>query len=101
VAIETDGYECDESDLETLQALGAAAVIAVVDADRPTDQSQRWLDALGQVDAIAVDNATAVADPASVLQLGLPVVRLDGIPVDRVTWSALLCAQLEAADPAH
>lgn len=101
VAIETDDYTCDGTVLENLQALGAAAVIAVVDADRPIEESQRWLDALGQVDAIAVDNTTAVGDPASVLQLGLPVVRLDGIPVDRVTWSALLCAQLEAADPAR
>jgi hypothetical protein len=100
-AVETDGYTCDETALETLQALGAGAVIAVVDAGRPTEESQRWLDALGQVDAIAVDNAAAVGDPASVLQLGLPVVRLDGIPVDRVTWSALLCAQLEVADPAR
>jgi hypothetical protein len=100
-AIETDGYECDEAVLEALHALGAGAVIALVDADRPIDESQRWLDALGQVDAIVVDNTAAVGDPASVLQLGLPVVRLDGIPVDRVTWSALLCAQLEAADPAR
>ena len=28
------------------------------------------------------------------LQLGLPVVRLDGIPVDRYTWTAVLCAHL-------
>jgi hypothetical protein len=101
VAVETEGYTCDDRGLETLQALGAGAVIAVVDADRPTEESQRWLDTLGQVDAIAVDNTTAVGDPASVLQFGLPVTRLDGIPVDRVTWSALLCAQLEAADPAR
>ncbi len=32
--------------------------------------------------------------PAAMLQLGLPVVRLDGIAVDRHTWTALLCAHL-------
>jgi hypothetical protein len=32
-----------------------------------------------------------------VLQLGLPVVRLDGIPVDRYTWTAVLLAQLGPA----
>ncbi|HET9655773.1 MAG TPA: hypothetical protein VFP72_10500, partial [Kineosporiaceae bacterium] len=101
VAIETEGYTCDAAVVESLQTLAAGAVIAVVDADRPVEESQRWLDGLGQVDAVCVDNTTAVGDPAGVLQLGLPVVRLDGIPVDRVTWTALLCAQLEAADPAH
>lgn len=99
VALEVDGYACDEAVLETLRALRADAVIAVVDAGRPSEESQQWLDALGQVDAVVLDGAAAVTDPASVLQLGLPVVRLDGIPVDRVTWTALLCAQLEAAAP--
>ena len=87
--------------LATLRSLDAGAVIALVDALRPTDESQRWLDTLGQVDAITVDNAMAGGEPAAVLQLGLPVVRLDGIPVDRMTWTALLCAQLEAAEPAR
>ena len=31
--------------------------------------------------------------PPRSLQLGLPVVRLDGVAVDRHTWTALLCAQ--------
>jgi hypothetical protein len=83
--------------LDTLTTVQAGAVIAVVDAAAPLERTQRWLDALGQVDALVLDGATTVSDPAAVLQLGLPVVRLDGVPVDRVTWAALLCAQLMAA----
>ena len=83
--------------LDTLTTVQAGAVIAVVDAAAPLERTQRWLDALGQVDALVLDGATTVPDPAAVLQLGLPVVRLDGVPVDRVTWTALLCAQLMAA----
>jgi hypothetical protein len=33
-------------------------------------------------------------DPARYLGLGGPVIRWDGIPVDRVTWAALLTARL-------
>lgn len=99
VAVETNGYDCDETVAETLQAVEADAVIALVDASSPTEECQRWLDAIGQVDAITVDNAAAAAANAAPLQLGLPVVRLDGIPIDRITWAAVLCAQLEAARP--
>ena len=52
------------------------------------------LDALGQVDALTVEGTASSDEPAAVLQLGLPVVRLEGIPVDRFTWTAVLCAQL-------
>jgi hypothetical protein len=52
------------------------------------------------VDALAVEGAAAASDLAAALQLDLPVVRLDGIPVDQVTWSALLCARLGPPEPA-
>ena len=101
VAIESNGDEDVELVLESLETIQADAVIAVVDAERPLDQTQAWLDALGPVDALCLDGAAVVSAPASVLQLGLPVIRLNGIPIDRVTWTALLCAQLEAARPAE
>jgi hypothetical protein len=82
--------------IEALQAVGAGAVIAVVTADA-LDGAQALLDALGQVDALAVEGTGNTAQPAGVLQLGLPVVRLDGIPVDRYTWTAVLLAQLGPA----
>ncbi len=80
--------------VEALQIVGAGAVIAMVVADAGLERAQTFLDALGQVDALAVEGTGASAEPAAVLQLGLPVVRLDGIPIDRYTWTAVLCAQL-------
>jgi len=101
VALETDGYQWPDAAVEALNALNAEVVIAVVDAQQPIEATQAWLDAIGQIDAICVDGATETSAPAAALQLGLPVVRLDGIPVDRVTWAALLCAHLEAANPSR
>jgi hypothetical protein len=101
VAIETPWYDGVEMVLESLQTIRAGAVIAIVDAERPLLETQGWLDELGSVDALAVDGATTVPRPAAALQLGLPIVRLDGIPIDHLTWTALLCAQLEAAKPAE
>ncbi|HVN13075.1 MAG TPA: hypothetical protein VMT69_13350 [Kineosporiaceae bacterium] len=99
VAVEADGGEMQvQAAVEALQTVGAGAVIAVVSAVDVLERSQAYLDALGQVDALAVEGAGASAEPAAVLQLGLPIVRLDGIPVDRYTWTAVLCAQLGPAD---
>jgi hypothetical protein len=94
VAIEADGDYGIPRAVESLQTIEAGAVIAVVSAADPIERSQAMLDALGQVDALAVEGTASSDEPAAVLQLGLPVVRLEGIPVDRFTWTAVLCAQL-------
>jgi hypothetical protein len=97
LAVETDGRDAGIV-LDTLTTVQAGAVIAMVDATAPLERTQRWLDALGQVDALTLEGGSEAPDPAAALQLGLPVIRFDGIPVDRVTWAALLCAQLMAAE---
>jgi hypothetical protein len=96
VAIEANPADTDRA-VEALQVIGAGAVLAIVQADAGLERAQAFLDALGQVDALAVEGTGASAEPAAVLQLGLPVVRLDGIPIDRYTWTAVLCAQLGPA----
>jgi hypothetical protein len=97
VAIEADdtaGGPGAQRAVEAVQTVGAGAVIAIVAADAGLDRAQAFLDALGQVDALAVEGTSASTEPAAVLQLGVPVVRLDGIPIDRYTWTAVLLAQL-------
>jgi len=84
---------------EVIQAVTAQVVIVVVDAGDPVEHVQTWVDALDQVDAVVVNGAGTSREPMAALQLGLPVIRLDGIPVDRVTWAALMCARLEAMEP--
>ena len=33
---------------------------------------------------------------AALLSVGKPVIRLDGLPMDAVSWAAVLCAQIES-----
>jgi hypothetical protein len=101
VAIEA-GLDADADAVrETLRQLGAGLVIAVVDAHEPVERTEAWIDGLGGVDALAIEGASQVATPAAVLRLELPVIRLDGIPVDRLGWAALLCARLADLDGHH
>jgi hypothetical protein len=101
VAIESDGTGDPSQVLESLGTVDASAVIVVLDAQLSLSEARSWLFSLGSVDALALDGVATAVTPALMLQLGLPVVRLDGIPIDRMTWTALLCAQLEAAHSAR
>ena len=94
VAIEADPADTGRA-VEALHILGAGAVVAIVGADSSVERAQAFLDALGQVDALVVEGTGGSTQPAAVLQLGLPVVRLDGIPVDRYTWTAVLLGRLD------
>jgi len=71
-------------------ALGATAVWAVVDATRKTSETRRRVSVIGAVDALAVYDAAACADPASVLGLGLPVALLDCVPATPDAWADLV-----------
>ncbi|GAT71128.1 hypothetical protein PS9374_06819 [Planomonospora sphaerica] len=75
--------------------LGATAVWAVVDATRKTADTARHLRTLGKVDAIAVNAVAATGDPASVLDLDIPVSHLADRPGTAQAWAALLCERLE------
>jgi hypothetical protein len=98
VAVETEGY-ADPADVgRTLSSIQADVVIAVVDALRPMGEAAEWLAHFERVDAVALDGALDVATPAAVMALDVPVVRIDGIPIDRFGWTALLCAHLVSRD---
>jgi hypothetical protein len=96
VAVEVADYGDADSVRSLLRSVHAEAVIAVVDARRRVEDTTHWLEALERVDALAVDGGLDVPDPAAALHLELPVIRLDGIPLDRFGWTALLCAWLQA-----
>jgi hypothetical protein len=98
ISVPIDGYDDPAGTRKILSSIMAEAVIVVVDASRPLDEITSWVQALDQVDAIALDGALDVRSPAAVLGLDVPVIRVDGIAVDRIGWAALLCAQLSALD---
>jgi hypothetical protein len=77
-----------------VQALRPTATWAVVDATRKPADLARYLRSLGAVDALAVHATGASGDPATVLQLGVPVAWLDGRPATAGGWAGLLCERL-------
>jgi hypothetical protein len=78
------------------RALRANGVWALVDCTRKPADLRRHLRALGWVDALAAHGADSSADPATVLDLGVPVTYVDGRPATATTWAALLCERLTA-----
>jgi hypothetical protein len=73
---------------EVLDALGATAVWALVDATRKIADLNRWTRGLRHIDALVVHNAAASDDPGSVKALGLPVALLDGRVATEAAWRA-------------
>jgi len=79
-----------------LAALEPEATWGVVDATRKTEDVSAWLNNLGGVDALAVNDIDATTTPAAVLQLDVPVGRIDGRPASPALWAALLTERLAA-----
>jgi hypothetical protein len=82
---------------EVLEALAPDQVWAVVDARSKPRDCVRWLVDVGRgrrVDALAVANVFATEQPGTVLDLGVPVGWVDGLPATRVTWAAVLSRRL-------
>jgi len=80
-----------------LEALGPDQVWGVVDARTKTGDSARWLADVGArraVDALAVRGAFETTQLGTVLDLGVPVAWLDGIPATQVAWAAALSQRL-------
>ncbi|ROS25764.1 hypothetical protein [Cellulomonas sp. PhB150] len=75
---------------EILRVLGPDQAWAVVDARTKTVDARAWMASLGVFDAVAVRGAFDTTEPGSVLDLGVPVAWLDGIPASTAAWAALL-----------
>jgi hypothetical protein len=73
-----------------IASLRPTAVWGVVDATSKTEDIVAWADALGGIDALALENIDATVSPASALALGLPVARLDGQMATATRWAATI-----------
>lgn len=82
---------------KAIGALEASAVWLVVPATRKTEDVAHWAERLGRVDGLVVTDVDASSDPASVLQLNIPVAWLDGRPATPGAWAGLLVDRLVAA----
>ena len=79
-----------------LAALEPEATWGVVEATRKTEDVAAWVVGLGGVDALAVNDLDATTSPAAVLQLDVPVGRIDGRTATPSLWAALLTERLAA-----
>lgn len=75
---------------EILRALRPDQSWAVVDARTKSIDTRAWMTALGAFDAVAVRSAFDTTEPGTVLDLGVPVAWLDGVPASAASWAALL-----------
>jgi hypothetical protein len=92
-----DGGDAAEWAEEIADAVGATQVWAVVDATRKVGDIADQLARLGTVDALVVDRADVTRDPASILELGLPVAVLDSRPATPRAWADLISTRLDRA----
>jgi hypothetical protein len=79
-----------------LSALGPVTTYGVVEATRKAHDVGAWTRALGGVQALALTGVEETADPAAVLQLGIPVGRLGSRPATPAAWAALLVDRVAA-----
>jgi len=83
-----------------LAALTADQVWAVTDARTKPADVTAWVTAVGAerpVDAIAVHGLLDTTAPGTVLEPGLPVAWVDGVPASRLVWAAALGQELDTA----
>ncbi|HXQ62735.1 MAG TPA: hypothetical protein VN796_10400, partial [Acidimicrobiales bacterium] len=62
----------------------------VVDATAKAEDVAAWAEALGGIDALALENLEATVSPASALGVGIPVARIDGQPATAARWVAAI-----------
>ena len=83
-----------------LRGLRGDTVWAVVDARTKAADVRHWIDevaaqrASGTVDAVAVRGLFDTTEPGTVLDLGVPVAWMDGVPATGVAWASVLSAGL-------
>lgn len=79
-----------------LKVLAPTTTWGAVDATRKAPDIAAFVRAVGGLDALALSAVDETADPATVLQLGIPVARLAGRPATPAAWAALLTSRLAA-----
>ena len=94
VALAVGPDAADRADAAALLLIsGATQVWAVVDARTKPADATRWMAEVAGpdgIDAVAVRGLFDTTQPGTVLDLGAPVVWVDGIPATTVAWAAAL-----------
>ena len=81
---------------EILDHLEPTITWAIVDAGAKREDIAHRLDALGGIDALALDGLDDTVSPAAALELGVPVGRLAQEHASPLTWAELLLERMAA-----
>lgn len=96
VGVSTDPQRWAEA-AALVEALEPDSAWAVVDARLKAGDLRRWLRHVGArrpIDAVAAMSTFEAQAPGTVLNLGLPVGWVDGLPASPVVWAAVLSERL-------
>ena len=75
---------------EMLDHLEPTQVWAVANAGWKAEDVHAWTQRLGGIDVLAVERLDETVSPASLLEIGIPVSRIDGEPASPQRWADLL-----------
>jgi hypothetical protein len=67
---------------------------AIVEAGWKCEDIQHWSDELGGIDVLALNSLDETVSPAAVLDLGIPVGRIEDRPGTPVSWAEVLTKRL-------
>lgn len=73
-----------------LDHLEPTQVWAVANAGWKAEDVSAWAQRLGGVDVLAIERLDETVSPASLLEVGVPVARIDGEPASPARWAELL-----------
>jgi hypothetical protein len=100
VLVATDTVDAQPGDpwaAELVEALAPTTTWAVLDATSKPEDARAWVASVPRVDALAVHSVQASASPATVWDIGMPIVMIDGRPADTFVWSTVLFGALRSA----
>jgi hypothetical protein len=77
---------------EMLDSFEPTSTWAIVEAGWKSEDIRHWAEVLGGIDVLALRNLAQTVSPAAVLELGIPVARLEGQPATPIAWADYLMA---------
>jgi hypothetical protein len=75
---------------EMLDSFEPTCTWAIVEAGWKSEDIRHWAEVLGGIDVLALRNLAQTVSPAAVLDLGIPVARLEGQPATPIAWADYL-----------
>jgi hypothetical protein len=79
---------------DILDRLEPTIAWSIVNAGWKSEDVRDWIERLGGVDTLALTNVDDTVSPAAILDLGIPVGRIEGRPATALEWAEVLLARM-------